>query len=67
MRLRVGSGLPNIQKVDIENIRILKLRWDEQKEIGKFFELINKKLTFILKEKEELSNIKKGLLQKMFI
>ena len=67
MRLRVGSALPNIQKGDIENIRISRLKYDKQKEIGNFFELINKKVINILKEKEELDIFKKGLLQKMFI
>lgn len=67
MRLRVGSGLPNIQKGDIENINILKLDFNQQKEVGNFLDLINEKIILNLKEKEELENFKKGLLQKMFI
>lgn len=67
MRLRVGSGLPNIQKGDIENINILELDYNKQKEIGNYLELFNKKIQFILKEKVELHMFKKGLLQKMFI
>ena len=67
MRLRVGSGLPNIQKGDIENINILKLNYNNQKEIGRFFDLINQKISLTLKEKEELEIFKKGLLQKMFV
>ena len=67
MRLRVGSGLPNIQKGDIGNINILKKEFNKQKEIGDFLESINIKISLILKEKEELELFKKGLLQKMFI
>ena len=67
MRLRVGSGLPNIQKGDIGNINILKKEFNKQKEIGDFLESINIKISLILREKEELELFKKGLLQKMFI
>ena len=67
MRLRVGSGLPNIQKGDVENINILKKEFGKQKEIGDFLESINIKISLILREKEELELFKKGLLQKMFI
>ena len=67
MSLRVGSGLPNIQKGDIENIRILEIDYEKQKELGIFFESIDKKISFICKEKEGLKNFKRGLLQKMFI
>lgn len=67
MRLRVGSGLPNIQKGDIENMNILENEYDKQKEIGNFLEFLNKKTNFILKEKRILELFKKGLLQKMFI
>lgn len=67
MRLRVGSGLPNIQKGDIENIKILDLEDEKQVKIGIFFEQINKKISLILKEKNELELFKDGLLQKMFV
>ena len=67
MRLRVGSGLPNIQKGDIENINILELEYKKQKEISIFLEAINHKILFILKEKEMMEIFKKGLLQRMFI
>ena len=67
MKLRVGSGLPNIQKGDVENINILELEYEKQKEIGNFFEAINTKIVLNLKEKEKLEKYKKSLLQKMFV
>lgn len=67
MRLRVGSGLPNIQKGDIENITILKIDFNQQKEIGNFLRSMKNRMTLIFKEKEKLEIFKKGLLQKMFI
>lgn len=67
MKLRVGSGLPNIQKGDIENIAILKVDFNQQKEIGNFLRSMENRMTLIFKEKEELEIFKKGLLQKMFI
>lgn len=67
MRLRVGSGLPNIQKGDIESIKISLPSIEKQKKIGYFFNLLNTKIE--LKENEiiKFKNFKKSLLQKMFI
>ena len=67
MKLRVGSGLPNIQKGDIENINVLNINYSKQKEIGVFLDLIDKKSELKLKEKEDLEIFKKALLQKMFV
>ena len=67
MNLRVGSGLPNIQKKDLENISI-KIHSDkDQKNISSFLSKYDKKLYFENKKLKSLNNLKKGLLQKMFV
>ena len=67
MRLRVGSGLPNIQKGDIENLLINLPPITIQEEISLFFKFINNYILLKENEKEKMINFKKALLQQMFI
>ncbi|WP_346675035.1 restriction endonuclease subunit S [Methanobrevibacter woesei] len=67
MRLRVGSGLPNIQKGDIDNLLIKLPPIKIQEEIGLFFKFINNYILLKENEKEMMINFKKALLQQMFI
>ena len=67
MKLRVGSGLPNIQKRDIENINILVPPSNTQRKIGDFLNNLNIKIQLNKNELNLLNIFKKGLLQKMFI
>ena len=67
MELRVGSGLPNIQKGTINNFLIYLPNPKEQELIGDYFKnfdnLINNHETQITK----LQNLKKAFLSKMFV
>ena len=67
MRLRVGSGLPNIQKGDIENIKIKLAPNKEQKQISKLLLSTDEKVNSIKTQKENFEIFKKGLLQQMFV
>ena len=67
MRLRVGSGLPNIQKGDIENIKIQIVSKNDQNKISKLLLSADKKINSIQIQKENFENFKKGLLQQMFV
>ncbi|MCU4155230.1 restriction endonuclease subunit S [Carboxylicivirga sp. A043] len=67
MRLRVGSGLPNIQKGDINNFKLLIPSTDEQKKIANFLLSIDKSIEKVGQQIEESVTFKKGLLQKMFV
>ena len=67
MRLRVGSGLPNIQKGDIENIKIKILPMNEQLKISNLLLSMDKKVNSIAIQKENIKIFKKGLLQQMFV
>ncbi|MBQ6628283.1 MAG: restriction endonuclease subunit S [Methanobrevibacter sp.] len=67
MRLRVGSGLPNIQKGDIENFKIQIVSEDNQIKISNLLLSSDKKINSIKIQKENIENFKKGLLQQMFV
>lgn len=67
MRLRVGSGLPNIQKSDIENFKVQLVSKEEQNKISNLLLSADKKVDFIKNQKENFENFKHGLLQQMFV
>ena len=67
MRLRVGSGLPNIQKGDIENIKIKILPKKEQIKISNLLLSTDNKSSSIESQKDSFEIFKKGLLQQMFV
>jgi len=65
MRLRVGSGLPNIQKKDIENFKLTLPSLKEQQKIAEVLSTIDKEIELLKDELNELKNQKKGLMQKL--
>ena len=67
MRLRVGSGLPNIQKGDIESLSIEVPPLEEQEKIAIFLSAVDKKIDLINSQIDKMEEFKKGLLQQMFI
>ena len=68
MDLRVGSGLPNIQKSAINNYKInISTTLEEQQKIADFLSSIDSKIESIEKKLEGLKEFKKGLLQQMFV
>ena len=68
MSLRVGSGLPNIQKSSLLEFKIqIPTDLKEQEKIGEFFRKIDGILEFSQKKITKLENIKKYLLNKMFV
>lgn len=67
MRLRVGSGLPNIQKRDIESLLIELPPLEEQKKIANFLSAVDKKIDLIQSQIQKMEEFKKGLLQQMFM
>ena len=67
MALRVGSGLPNIQKRDLEKFK-LKIHNDEdQVKIAKYLLLYDEKVDLEISKLKKLKELKKGLMQKMFV
>ena len=67
MRLRVGTGLPNIQKPTLMNLEIQKTTDNEQKFIGLFLKNIDILITLTQNKLNQLKSIKKSYLQNMFI
>lgn len=68
MRLRVGSGLPNIQKKDINNFKFkLPVSISEQTKIANFLSDIDLKIEALNSKIENTQTFKKGLLQQMFV
>ena len=65
MKLRVGSGLPNIQKSTIEKFIIYKPSLPEQQKIAEILSLGDDELYLLKKELEVLKEQKKGLMQKL--
>ncbi|SED60364.1 type I restriction enzyme, S subunit [Tenacibaculum sp. MAR_2010_89] len=67
MNLRVGSGLPNIQKREIDSFHILIPSINEQKTISSFLSTIGNQIELLETQIEKSKTWKKGLLQKMFV
>ncbi|MCI6907435.1 MAG: restriction endonuclease subunit S, partial [Succinatimonas sp.] len=61
------GALPSYNASDVENIEIKLPKLDEQKKIGEFFSKLDNLITLHQRKLENLQNIKKGLLQQMFI
>lgn len=67
MRLRVGSGLPNIQKGDINGYKIEVPSLPEQQKIANFLCAIDDKITFCDDQITKSQKYKDALLQQMFV
>lgn len=68
MRLRVGSGLPNIQKKDLINFKINYPSDNlEQEKITSFLNSTDKKVQQVILQIDNTELFKKGLLQQMFV
>jgi type I restriction enzyme S subunit len=67
MLLRVGSGLPNIQKRDLDSFKFNFPSLQEQQKIANFLTTFDKKIENIQAQIEESKAFKKGLLQQMFV
>ena len=65
MKLRVGSGLPNIQKSTIEKFTVSKPSFAEQQKIAEVLSLADDEINLLKNELEELKQQKKALMQKL--
>ena len=67
MALRVGSGLPNIQKTALSDVDLDAPSPSEQQKIGTFFKHLDMLITLHQRKLGKLKNIKKACLEKMFV
>ena len=67
MDLRVGSGLPNIQKKDLEALKLSIHKNDEQLKIGILFDTFDKKINLETEKLNKFKELKKTLMQVMFV
>lgn len=65
MRLRVGSGLPNIQKKDIDKLEVRYPELPQQKQIAKTLNIAKKEITLLEEILAKYKNQKKGLMQNL--
>ena len=63
MKLRVGSGLPNIQQKDIKNFEILLPKIEEQTAIAEILTIADRELQLQKEKLAQLQTQKKGLMQ----
>ena len=67
MQLRVGSGLPNIQKKSLENFNVILPNYKKQCFVERIFEVVTAKKEIETALLERFQSQKKFLLSKMFI
>ena len=65
MKLRVGSGLPNIQKNMIENFSIVEPLLNEQQKIAEVLTACDDEINLLNLKLENLKKQKQGLMQKL--
>ncbi|MBN2104082.1 restriction endonuclease subunit S [bacterium] len=65
MNLRVGSGLPNIQRKDIENLIVMKPRIEEQKQIAEILNIAIIEIDILKQMMKKYKEQKRGLMQKL--
>ena len=62
-----STGVPSLSKTAINDIDVLAPKHCEQQTIGQFFAGIDNLITLHQRELEKLQNIKKSMLEKMFV
>ena len=67
MRLRIGSGLPNIQKKNLENFELFIHEKNNQYKIANLLMKYDTKIELEKNKLDKLTSLKIGLLQNMFI
>ena len=65
MKLRVGSGLPNIQLNDLNNLKIKIYKEDAQCEIIEILDNQQIEISLLRKQLEQYKLQKQGLMQKL--
>jgi len=62
-----STGVPSLSKTAINEIDIFIPKYEEQKVLGQYFSRLDHLITLHQRKLEKLKNIKKSMLEKMFI
>ena len=62
-----STGVPSLSKMAINDIAVLTPKYDEQRTIGQFFTHLDHLITLHQRKLEKLQNIRKSMLDKMFV
>ena len=62
-----STGVPSLSKTAINDIDVLAPKHGEQQTIGQFFAAIDHLITLHQRKFEKLTNVKKSMLEKMFV
>jgi type I restriction enzyme S subunit len=65
MALRVGSGLPNIQKSDLETFPVILPDLSTQSTIARYLNALREEIDLLEKSRDALKRQKRGLMQKL--
>ncbi|WP_105159231.1 restriction endonuclease subunit S [Streptococcus suis] len=62
-----STGVPSLSKNGINNVRVLTPKIQEQSAIGTFFSTLDSQITLHQRKLEKLKNLKKALLNELFV
>ncbi|HFU4024342.1 TPA: restriction endonuclease subunit S [Streptococcus suis] len=62
-----STGVPSLSKNGINNVRVLTPKIQEQSAIGTFFSTLDRQITLHQRKLEKLKNLKKALLNELFV
>jgi type I restriction enzyme S subunit len=62
-----STGVPSLSKVIINNVETAAPSYEEQRKIGAYFKNLDNLITLHQRELDKLVNIKKSMLEKMFV
>ena len=62
-----STGVPSLSKTAINNVDVSTTSLSEQQKIGSYFQSLDNLITLHQRKVEKLKNIKKSMLQKMFV
>lgn len=62
-----GKSVVHIHNSDLENVVLLYPKYEEQERIGEYFSKLDSLITLHQRKLEKLQNIKKSMLEKMFV
>ena len=62
-----STGVPSLSKTTINAVKTMISDYDEQKKIGQYFSELDRLITLHQRKRDELQNLKKFMLQNMFV